>query len=125
MTHNEFVESLRALADFYEAHPGLSAAYSLTGDLLSIFPSGKQELAECARLMGNSLKSSDDTFFYITREEKIGSFILRALEYRTNVCERVVVGTEHVPEQAIEAMIIPAHEREIVEWRCPEAILSE
>lgn len=38
---------------------------------------------------------------------------------REEVCERVVVRTEEVPAQLVEA-----YTREVVEWKCPESIMD-
>lgn len=124
MTHDEFVKSLRELADFYEAHPGLKPPGNMSQGVFTIFPSGKDEMAVHARELGTCEKQVTETMFYLIRKKPIGLFTLQAAEWRSTLCERVVVGTETVPEQVVEAKVIPAYEREIVEWRCPESILD-
>jgi len=124
MTNQEFVQSLRALADFYEDHPGLKPAHYMSASNITIYANGKEELASCARHFGSCEKTSDEMFFRVIRNEKIGSFTLSAIEYRTVVCERIVTGKKIVPAQEVPAHIVPEHEEDIVEWRCPESLLS-
>ena len=121
MTNKEFVESIRALADFYEARPTLPAPYLNGGDI-SIFAKGKEEMAIAARLFGKSTKEVDDSFFRIKRVEKIGVFTLQALEYRSQICERVVVGRETVEIRVPDTFKTEMVTRNVVEWHCPKLL---
>ena len=124
MTNQEFVESLRALADFYEAHPALKPAHSMSNRDITIYANGKDEMAQCARQFGNCEKTSDDIFFRVIRNEKLGLFRLSAIEYRSQVCERVVTGKRVIPAEVVPAHTVPEREEEIVEWRCPDSLLE-
>lgn len=109
MTTRELVTSLRAVADLYEAHPDLPIPYL---DPIHAFMS-KEEAPVIAHALGRCEKIADDSFFRLRK--KLGQLKLDFLVARDEVCERVVVGTKHVP-----ALHIPAHEEDIVEWKCPK-----
>jgi hypothetical protein len=67
--------------------------------------------------MGGFAKSHDGTWLNLVKD--FGAFTLEVLYKSELVCERVVVGTENVPEKTV-----PAHTKEIVEWQCPESLLA-
>jgi len=121
MENHEFINALRELADFYEARPDMELPISLE---ISLYPSGKQGMAKVARQMGKCEKVADGMFFRVKRF--FGPIQLVAIEYRSMVCEKVTVGKKIVPETVIparEAQVIPEHEEEVVEWRCPELLV--
>jgi hypothetical protein len=43
----------------------------------------------------------------------------RILTAKQHICKKVVVGTRKVPET-----VVPEHEEDIYEWKCPESILK-
>ena len=119
----DFIRGLRGLADFYAARPELKMPSAPGFSIVSV--SGKGELVEMARLMSPCNKEFDDLFYRVIR--MFGPIKLKALDYRANVCERVVTGTRVVPERIIaatEGEIIPEHEVEIVVWKCPDSLLT-
>jgi hypothetical protein len=121
MTHAEFVESLRALADFYEAHPTLPPAYSMSGTDISIFAQGKEELAGISEVFYPKAEiKSCETFFRLFYTEKLGAFTLQALDYHSQVCERKVVGHRTVKKQVATGYTEVEEREEVVEWHCPE-----
>lgn len=124
MENAEFVDSLRKLADFFEAHPDLKVPYSMSGDGIIIFANGKEEISLAARAFGSCDKTSDDIFYRVVKKDPIGQFKLSAIEYRSQVCERVVTGKRVIPAQTVPEHTIPERTEEIVEWRCPESILE-
>jgi hypothetical protein len=111
MTHAEYANALRRIADWIEVHPDLPLPSQTQLDFLSGVDT-KEDLAKFARGFGECKKD-------------FGGIKLRAVAWRKNVCERVVVGTREVPEEIIPARLVPAHMEDIVEWKCPESLLEE
>lgn len=128
MTHAEYVDSLRQLADFYEAHseiplPGGAA------EMRIYQVNSRKDAATLARAFGACEKEYTDDLFYITK--KIGAISLCGVFTRNEVCERVVVGTRIVPERVVPAIqaqpeqVIPEQEEEIYEWKCSPILGDE
>lgn len=123
MTHTEYANALRRIADFVEVHTDLPVPY-LSNMSLYEWTNGKELCANAAKAFGTCKKESSDNYFSVKKD--FGGITLTATTFRKNVCERVVVGTEQVPETVVPAtpsQVIPAHTREIVEWKCPESLL--
>lgn len=112
-TRAETLQALRDLADYLETHPQVPLPY--IGKLNAFGVGG--DLPTIARAMGGFEKGSGGGYLELIK--RFGSITLAVNFNSDEVCERVVVGTERVSEQ-----IIPAHEQEIVEWRCPESLLQ-
>ena len=109
-----FTTSLRALADFLDAHPGVPCPRYET---MNVFLNDREELAAVARL-GTWEKVYNDNWF--TLKMQFGEEL--TLEVNTNrntVCRKVVVGTRIVA--AVEAK--PEHEEDVTEWVCDDAAL--
>lgn len=120
MTHLEYANALRRIADWIEEHPELPLPYQTALDYYSGTDQNtlkKDTLLLFVKAFGSCNKKFNDT--YIVVDKNFGGITLRAVAYREAVCERVVVGTRSVPEQ-----YIPGHEEEIVEWKCPESLLK-
>lgn len=119
MTSKEFVDSLRQIADFYEAHDGFPLPH-LCGSGVDIFSvTTAEELAQAARMLGTVEKFTiGDDLYGIGRT--FGALGLQIIVDRAVACTRRVVGIEEVPEK-----ITPAHTREIVEWDCRSLLLAE
>ena len=114
----EQINSVRAVLDWLEAHPEVDLPYDFrNGGFMITSVNTKDELRELARAFGECEKEFRDDNFYLRKW--FGNVSLYAFTGRGEVCERVVVGTETVPER-----IEPAFEREIVEWRCHEPLLE-
>jgi hypothetical protein len=122
MTHSEYANDLRKIADFLEAHNEVPLPEST---LTCYGLHNKQTLALVARALshgGRCTKLYEDTL--VTLSRVFGGVTLRFLGLRTNVCEQVRVGTRLVAEQyvaprpATEAQVIPEHEEAVYEWRC-------
>jgi hypothetical protein len=111
----DYVNGLRAAADFFELHPELIKTWSCYTILVPL--NSKEELQEAARVMGGFKKTfSDSHVGLLKRFSKTLS--MEAYVLRDRICERVVVGQKEVPAQAaIPAS--PAHMEDVVEWRCP------
>lgn len=127
MTNDEYVASLREMADWYEAHPGMpipEAEFNCFNVRMDE-ETDKDAAQRIVRVAAPCKKSYDDTLFSIRKT--FGSLTLRYIFMRNEVCERVVIATEEVPERVIPAepeRVEPAHVKEIVEWRC-EPLLAE
>lgn len=122
MTHAEYANALRAVADFYEGHeeiplPGTSMQNS-SCDL-----DNKHTYALVAKALGSFEKNYSDQF--ITISKNIGGINLQFTAYRHVVCERVVVGTKTVPAQVIPERFVEEHDEEIVEWKCGSILSTE
>ena len=121
----DFIEGLRDLADFYEERallpvPTHIATFSLP------YCNSKEELVQMALLFKPCEKDFTGSFKRINR--KFGPLTLQAAAWRGDVCERVVTGTRTVAEQitpAQEVEIVPEHEEDIVEWKCPDSLLGD
>jgi hypothetical protein len=110
MERDQFIRGLREAADFLDAHPELEVPSTLL--TVNVFVESKDELMAMARGSGKWDKGGNDNFFYLTRE--IGSVKYDINVQRTQVCKRVVVGTEVIPQQVVEK----------VEWICDEPLLA-
>lgn len=104
-----FVEGLRALADWYEAHPGvLVPKYGHTINVSA----EAEEFRASARSGGGWAKMFTDQWVVLRRT--FGPIILDVFTPRRAVCTARVVGTRLVPEQPA----VPAREEPVVEWDC-------
>lgn len=122
MTHEEFANDLRQIADFIEAHPEIDLPEPI---LTSYGLHSKEKARITARALadgGRCDKVFEDTL--VTLKRMFGSIEMRYLGCRSNVCEQVKVGTKIVPEQyvaprpAVEAHTVPEHEEAVYEWVC-------
>jgi hypothetical protein len=128
MTHSDYANSLRKIADFLESHSEIP----LPEENLTCYGlHNKQTAALVARALSNGGRCDKvyaDTL--ITLKRDFGGVHLTYMGVRSNVCEQVKVGTKVVPEQyvaprpAVEAHVVPEHEEAIYEWRC-SPMLSE
>lgn len=116
-TRIEQIADARAVLDWLENHPEVELPYDFRYGFLIAGINTKDELATLARAFGESEKEFVDDGFYLRK--RFGGTQLYAYTARQEVCERVVVGTEEVPER-----VIPASTREVVEWRCHEPLLN-
>lgn len=109
MMRDETIQGLRALADFLAEHPDVPLP-SLT---LNAFVDTKAEIAAIARVAPWG-KNHNGDWFFLTRSFA-GTVRLDINVPRGQVCERVVIGQRTVP----------AHEEDIVEWKCDESLLAD
>lgn len=132
MKHAEFVQNLRNAADFFEAHPELGVPttaldFVFAGDVNGKSCDTKEGLAEFVRLVGGRIeKKEDDTFYRLISQQN--GFIVRAIAWRQNVCERVQIATKLEPAHVIPAQEeteVPEREVPVYEWRCPSLLAPE
>lgn len=115
MTHKDYTDGLRQIADFYDQHPEIPVPraeiiYYPVNDKATLFP--------VIQALGTFEKDYFDTLFYISKT--FGSVALKFCFMRATICERRVIGKKH-----IEARFIGAHEEEIVEWDCHPILKEE
>lgn len=127
-------ESIRALADFIEAHPDLGTYYPSMFNVWGWNEADQKAwLARAAVAFGACTKETAGESFFLRKDFGHGVF-LDANTFREQVCERVVT-TETVTEKvrdeaAVEAALAAIPEVEVtreverVEWRCPPSILA-
>lgn len=124
----DFVKGLRKLADFLESHEKVRLP---SGDL-GIYTFGEVESLDLAKRyakdFGTFERQITENCFKLTKNfsENVS---LTAVFYRDNVCERTVVGKkmvkEMVPDPSIDTPLVEVdREVEIVEWSCPESLLT-
>lgn len=113
--NRELIDGMRAVADFLESKPELP--HISFSQVLNIFVETKEELVGVARMVGGELEKKVITNYFFLRRN-FGAFCLDINCERDAVCERVVVDKIEHPET-----VQPAWTEEIVEWRCPEAVL--
>lgn len=118
MTPIEYAASLRQLAGWYEAHPEAPVPsdptlYVSAKDTLEEVRRLARELAPCDKAVGGT----DSGTFTLSR--RFGDLTLKFVFWRSAVCTRRIVGMVEVPER-----VTPAHTKELVEWDCPDSVLS-
>jgi hypothetical protein len=124
VTNKEYVSGLRKIADFFEERPSLKVPSSLQFD---VWCDDREEMIEAAKIAGTTEKIWQGDWLYLRKsfaDHVSVDFNLR----RNALCEKVSKGMKSVPETIIPAKpeeIIPAHEVEEFEWKCPESLLAE
>lgn len=116
-----FVNSLRALADFYETAVDLPIP---SDHVIAIYSFGEEEskhlVARIAKILRTYKKDYSTTFFDLYKF--FGVIKLRFVFYRNNVCERRVVGTKTVIKRELPAGVQYVDrqvQEDIIEWDCP------
>ena len=116
MNGTEYAHALRAIAEWYEAHPDMPVPPKEIG--VYGVTETREEAARIALALAPCRKEHGGAFFRLTRGFK--GLTLKFVFERSAVCTRRVIRVEEVPEQ-----IIAAHSREIVAWDCEPALLAE
>ncbi|MFJ8815459.1 hypothetical protein [Amycolatopsis thermoflava] len=128
--HIQLAEGLRKLADFIEQHPHLG---SRIHGINVWYPDSAADMAPiaaaAARFGATVHKDITDSMYNLAID--FGAVTAKALAYREQVCERVVVGTETVtrtvpdPDKLAEVPQVEITETvEKVEWRCTPLLAS-
>ena len=134
MTHAEYADGLRQVADFLEAHPEIELPES-TLNCYRLY--NKEAVAVTARALssgGRCAKVYEESIVLLKRV--FGPIELCYLGSRSNVCERVQVGTKIEPEHIIPAQaeqfipaqaeqFIPEREVQVYGWRCPSLLAPD
>ena len=130
MTHKEYADSLRLIADFFEAHEEVGLPHDAHEfSLYNILD--RESLVTLMRALGSCKKYYDESFFRV--EKPFGTIVLKTWMNREAVCERVVKEKFKVKERRPKpvAQVAPTEfeevevEKEVIEWRCPEAGILE
>lgn len=123
----EQIEGLREIADAMEANPEMPLPYS-SGYVFAAhhLRDGESDLEAMRRLAktipGKLEKSSDDSYFYLTR--KFGAIQVQLCAARDEVCVKKQVGTKTVKKiEAVETREVEVEEP-VYEWDC-EPILAK
>lgn len=120
----EYIEGLRELAAWYEAHPEIPAPHGTA--VHNAMLDSKEDAAMVIRALGSCEKHYGDSIFTIAKPFR--GITLEFYFYRGSVCRQIVVGTREVPEQVIPAQpekVIPAHTEEITKWECAPILKNE
>lgn len=119
----DFVQSLRALADFLEDRPTLASR--ITPPTLWVFCEGEPEFLQLTRSIGGFDKKATDNF--LSAVKTIGRVKLDVTIGRSDMCERKQVGTRTVEVEEYPADITPTVkvvEEPVYEWVCPPSWIS-
>lgn len=108
-TAEQYARALRAVADWYDAHPDAPLPGDVT--LRIACEDTRDEVERVARLAAPCRKEINDNFFDLTKD--IEGIELRFIFWRSTVCTRRVTGYVEVPEHTTAA-----YRREVVEWDC-------
>ena len=113
VSNAEFATGLRALADYYAAHPTCPQLSMPSSIYIGTGEEAKHCLQAIARSVPTAIKDygTEDLFYLIV--DFGGNVVVKFFTGRASVCEKKVVGTRIVP-----AIHIEAREVEIVEWIC-------
>ncbi len=109
------ITEMRDVLSFLEDNPKIPMPYFGMINSFANTDDG-DDVNDLARIMAPCRKDASQGYFALIRS--FGSTTLEINFEREEVCERIVMGTEDVPEKTTAA-----HTREIVEWRCPDGIL--
>ena len=113
MDRTQRINDVREMLNYLEATPDLELPWMRQFDS---YPN-PEKIGEVARLMAPFTKETTGELFILRRN--FGSVNLEANFFHDKVCEKVVTGTEEIPER-----ITPAHTVDIVEWKCPDSLLN-
>lgn len=119
--NRQFIDAVRALADFLEAHPMPCYCEASAG----IFVCTKDEMLAKGKGMGHldKVANKDSDYFKLVKRFS-PTVYFQIMTDRKEICERIVT-KKIVP--AKEAMVLPAqpeHEVDVVEWKCPPSLLA-
>lgn len=116
MNNQQYADSLRLVASWFEAHPEVAPPHD--ADTIGLYNvHSREDMERVARNFGSCDKSYGDDGYFRLRK-KIGEITIEAVASRDQVCKKKIVGSRVVPEQ-----VIPAYVQEIVEWECFETPL--
>lgn len=130
-SREEYTAGLRALADLLDANPELHLPWTGTaGTAVQVCVANEDDpqralAAWAASLPGHKRKDADETFFNLRGQ--VGAVHVEVFAYRSQVCRRVVTGTQEVTKTipAPDAPMVEVTETvETVEWVC-EPLLAE
>lgn len=116
MTGPEFAAGLRAIADWYDAHPEAPQPADIS---VQLFGEGARELAPDLVRALSPCEKEHDVVWVTLRRDFLGLSLAFHL-WREAVCEKRVVG-----RVTKKALFVPEHEEDIVEWDCHPLLAPE
>ena len=124
-TAEEYVNGLRELADWFEAHPEIERPST---DFSIYATDSKENAEETMRALLPCKKKYDDSLFTLSRS--FGPFTLHYVFMRNTVCTPKVVGQREVPLKVIPPRfepekVIEAHTEDVIEWECEPVLAVE
>jgi|GEM_PF-5564423 len=133
MTKQEYVKSLRELADFLESKPLPDdwAAY-LRSEIKENYSApvhrfrvlDKKTFGRIVAALGSFEKSTTDYDIQAKVSLPNGAAIIVEIA-RKEICEKIVTGKKKVPfTPAYFINATPEHEKEIIEWKCPDSFIA-
>lgn len=126
-SQQKFSTALRDLAEFYDAHPELTAPQYPSAFV--IYSITKNDLPTYARAFGTCDKVFDEYSYRLVKTFGAG-IRLETYSSRESVCERVKIGEEVVPAHVVaakpaeEEKFVEEYKREVFEWKCPGSLLA-
>jgi hypothetical protein len=121
-SEREYVEGLRAMADFLEEHPEGIPTY--TGIVIDHYPGTKADLVAKAREIGGKWDKADLGSIFLLKQS-FGPHSIEINVDRSEVCERVATGEmETVTMTDPNAPKITVTQP-VYEWKCPESLLAD
>jgi len=121
----DYIRGLREFANWLDERPAVPIPYGeLTVNQYCVLEDQRKELAAIGRAMGRADKKTTDAFFVMCREFGNGTVAYNANASRNQVCERIVKGTRKVLKPDYKNVPQVEVEEDIVEWVCPDALLS-
>lgn len=120
-----WIEGLRELADFVEAHPEIDAASTFT---LNLWMHEKSDLADWMKRLGGKWDKYTGLDAYFIMRRMFGPHRIELNANREAVCERTQVGTKTVEKpdpELLAAVPLVTVEEPVYEWKCPDSLLAE
>lgn len=123
-THAEYAAGLREFADWIELHPEVD----LPSKDITNYATDTREYAGIAlAALKPCKKRYSDSMFYL--DKSFGPITYTLAFFRNAVCTPKVIGKkiveeQYIPPQTFPSKLIPAHEEDIIEWDCHEALLA-
>ena len=114
----EYVRTMRELADFLEEHPQF---IGYGGVQIDLFADNAAEMSEMVRGSGKWDKADRGVWFSLARY--FGGHHIFINAEREAVCERVQVDTKTVMKPDPSAPLVTVEEP-VYEWHCPDSLLA-
>lgn len=119
-TRTAYTDGIRRLADWLDANPQIDLPWS--GGQYDPIQIGawvtKDQLAAIIKALPGKVDKDYSADNVVRVNATFGDLHVTAYAGRSEVCERVVTGTETVTVPAVEAKPERTETRDVVEWRC-------
>ena len=133
MNKQEYIQSLKGLADFLEeralpdewvSNTWSEVLTSYSVPFLEFQVINKQSFGEIAAALGTYDKSAND-YRVEAKATLIGGAQVLVTIAHEKICEKVVIGKKTIPfSQAYMVQAVPEHEEDIIEWKCPDSFVA-